>query len=55
MSDTGTQGNCGDSWLNGTEISPRHGLPDDDWDPQQQALADAVLHINHADEGTNLA
>ena len=37
------------------DLFPHHGLPDDDWDPQQHALADAVLHINHADEGTNLA
>ena len=31
------------------------GLPDDDWDPQQYALANAVCHINNHDEGTNSA
>ena len=31
------------------------GLPDDDWDPQQYALANAVCYINYHDEGTNLA
>ena len=36
------------------EALPRHGILDDDWDPRQQALADAVLHINHADERINL-
>ena len=37
------------------DVFPMHGLPDRDWDPRQQALADAVLHINQADRDTNLA